>query len=219
MNLRRPGSASLPFYGNTRCQSWATVTPRPLRAGTGVLRVRSPMLLRRVLGRPGNGGRLPATNFVTSDLARIGDDGYLYHILSRADDTIITAGLNIHRARSRTCCFDTRTSRVQGSSRRRAPRQGDPGSCRAQTAPPLDLRRLPPTWPEAPGTRPNAPGASEVVAALPKTPAGKLDRRALRDPSAIAPSRRRHRSPAPRPLVSSPPSIRRAPNAMSLRTS
>jgi acyl-CoA synthetase (AMP-forming)/AMP-acid ligase II len=94
-HLTRPGSAGLPFYGNTlRVVRDDGREAEPGEAG--VLQVRSPMLFEGYWGNPEETAAVFSEGyFVTGDLASIDEEGYLY-ILSRTDDAIITGGQNVH---------------------------------------------------------------------------------------------------------------------------
>ncbi|HEX4519851.1 MAG TPA: class I adenylate-forming enzyme family protein [Gaiellaceae bacterium] len=92
--LRKPLSAGLPFYGNV-LKIVSDDGTEAAAEETGVLHVRSPLLFEGYWNRPeATAASFADGFFVTGDLARRDEEGYLY-ILARTDDTIITGGLNV----------------------------------------------------------------------------------------------------------------------------
>jgi long-chain acyl-CoA synthetase len=179
-HLRRPGSAGLPFYGTTlrivRDDGTEAATGEP-----GVLHVSSPMLFDGYWRRPEEtAASFVDGHFVTGDLARIDEDGYLY-VLGRADDTIVTGGQNVHPRPIEEALLEhpaVADAGVFGVPDARLGeavwaavvlREGSSEDERSLTA--YLAGRF------APGRR---PARIDLVADLPKTANGKLERRALR---------------------------------------
>ncbi|HEY4348122.1 MAG TPA: AMP-binding protein [Gaiellaceae bacterium] len=180
-HLRKPGSAGLPCYGNVLRIVDDDGLDVP-SGDSGVLHVRSPILFDGYWGKPEETAAVFRDGwFVTGDIARIDDEGYL-HILSRADDTIITGGLNVHPrqiedvllqhpAVANAGVYGVPDDRLGQAIRAAVVLREATGEDAASLAVYL-ARRL---------AREKQPRTIDVVDELPTNPGGKLDRRALRD--------------------------------------
>lgn len=178
--LARARTAGWPVrtsWGMSETCATATVDGRPLPgvkvrlATTGTLEIASPA---RMAGYLGATEKAPAW-IATSDLGAIGADGRV-RILGRADDILVSAGVNVHplEVEARLAvCPGVREAGVTGLA---DPVWGDVIACAYEGEP--DETALD-AWCRAhlPGTR--RPRRFLRVASLPRLASGKLDRRAL----------------------------------------
>jgi acyl-CoA synthetase (AMP-forming)/AMP-acid ligase II len=180
--LRKPGSAGLPFYGNELRILDADGHHAEPGGASGVLHVRSPLLFSGYWNRPQETAACFRDGyFVTGDLARLDEDGYLY-ILARADDTMITGGLNVHPRQveevllRHPAVIDAGVFSVPdphlGEAIRAAVVLQDGATEDARSLSLYLTRHL---------SREKRPRSIDVIDVLPKNAAGKLDRRVLRD--------------------------------------
>ena len=179
--LERARAAGWPIrttWGMTETCATATLDGQPLpgvqvrlsTAGTGTLEVASPARMAGYLGRPDAGEWL-----TTNDLGAIDADGCV-RILGRADDMLVSAGVNVHpfevEARL-AACPGVREAGVTGLA---DPVWGDVIACayegEAGEAAIDD-------WCRAHLSSAPRPRRFLRVARLPRTASGKLDRRAL----------------------------------------
>ncbi len=126
--------------------------------------------------------------FPTKDRGRIDDDGYFYHA-GRADDVIISAGWTMSAVEIENTLAATPGGSRSGGDRRarRAARPGGEGVHRHATAPHGDELVEDIQTSRASGSAStNFRAIIAFVAELPKTPAGKVNRKVLRDREAAA---------------------------------
>lgn len=163
-------------YGMTETCATALVDGRPLpgvRVRTnpaGVLEIATPARMTGYLEEPDSGEW-----FVTHDLADLGADGRA-NILGRADDMLITGGVNVHPIEVEArlaACPGVREAGVTGLA---DPVWGDLIACAYEgEAPESDIER----WCRAELPSARRPRRFLRVTRLPRLASGKLDRRAL----------------------------------------
>jgi acyl-CoA synthetase (AMP-forming)/AMP-acid ligase II len=179
--LRKPGSAGLPFYGNVvRILDAEGGDVEP--GDAGMLHVRSPLLFSGYWNRPQETAACFRDGyFVTGDLATRDSDGYLY-IVARADDTIITGGLNVHPRQVEEMLLRHPAVSDAGVFSLPDPRLGEVirAAVILRVGAAEDERSLSEYLTQH-LSREKRPRSIDLVDDLPKNAAGKLDRRALRD--------------------------------------
>jgi len=167
----RPGCVGSPLPGVV------VDIPAPDEAGLGRVRVRGGTVMRGYLNpglRPGEG--LQDRAFLTADLGRLDDQGRLI-LLGRADDMLVSGGVNVHPAEAERVLADAPgVDEVAVSGRRDAVWGALLVVVYRGGAEPAALE----AW-----CREHLPGhprprAFLRVESLPLSPEGKLDRRALR---------------------------------------
>lgn len=186
---RAAGWPVCPTYGMTETCAQATVCPRPgadwregdvgcplpgvslALAADGSLRIATPARMAGYLGETGR----PPDWIASHDLARLDGAGRL-HILGRADDMLVSAGVNVHplEVESRlAACPGVRETGITGLA---DPVWGDMIACAYEG----DLAEsAADAWCRTHLPNSRRPRRFLRVERLPRTASGKLDRRAL----------------------------------------